>query len=288
MLSFRWILLTSLVTLAVLAMVRLGLWQVDRLHEKQAANALLTARQSEPVTDAAVLVPVAASTEAIDGVLKRPVSVTGTYQVADQVLIRNRSNNSAPGFWVITPILTGDGTAIAVNRGWIPITVGDGASPDRYAPPAGTVTVTGFVERSEHAQGLEVADPAEGHLSTLSFVDLERLQKQVPYRLHPAWVQLRDQQPPQPDALPVAVKLAPLDEGPHLNYAGQWFIFAALTCVVFPMSMRRAARSREAKARAAREAVVGGDPAPLVQGTGEPVRDDTIGNASADDALTTR
>lgn len=257
LLTFRWILLTTLVTIAVLVMVRLGFWQLDRLHTKQAANALITSRAEQPVADAAGLVPLGATTDVVDDVVKRQVTVTGTYKPEDQVLVRNRSNNTAPGFWVITPVLTKDGTAVPVNRGWIPITIGDGGSPDRYAPPTGEVTVTGTVEKSEHAQGLESADPADGRLATLSFVDVERMQKQMPYGLHPAWIQMTDQRPPQPDILPVKVVPLPLDEGPHLNYAGQWFIFAALTCIVFPMSIRRAARSREAKERAEAE---GGHP----------------------------
>ena len=268
LLSFRWIVLTALVALAVVVMVRLGFWQLDRLHTKQAANALITARGNEPIADVGDVVPVDASGDAVDGVLKRQVRITGRYEPEDQVLIRNRSNNTAPGFWVITPIVTTDGTAVAVNRGWIPIPIGDGGSPDRYAPPAGEVTVTGTVERTEHAQGLESADPADGRLATLSFVDVERVQKQVAHRLRPAWVQLREQQPPQPDVLPVKITPALLDEGPHLNYAGQWFIYAALTCIVFPMAVRRAAKSREAKQRQAEGA---GPFAGDIDASGEPI-----------------
>jgi cytochrome oxidase assembly protein ShyY1 len=39
-----------------------------------------------------------------------------------------------------------------------------------------------------------------------------------------------------------------LGEGPHLNYAGQWFIFATLTAIVYPLLLRRVARNRAADA----------------------------------------
>ena len=35
-----------------------------------------------------------------------------------------------------------------------------------------------------------------------------------------------------------------LDEGPHLDYAGQWFIFATLTIIVYPLLLRRTARHK--------------------------------------------
>jgi hypothetical protein len=41
-----------------------------------------------------------------------------------------------------------------------------------------------------------------------------------------------------------------LDDGPHLNYAGQWFIFATLTCIVYPLLVRRTARQRAERAHA--------------------------------------
>lgn len=249
LLSFRWILLTTLVAIAVVVMVRLGFWQVERLHTKQASNALITSRQANEPVPFGSLLPVGVDRAEVGETVWRTVTVTGTYRPDDQVLIRNRSNNTAPGFWVMTPLVGADGQAVAVNRGWVPITVGDGGSPDLYAPPSGEVTVTGLVQAGEHQQGLEAADPNGSKLTTLSRVDLDRYQQQVAYPLAPAWVQLTDQKPLQSGVLPVKVSPPPLDEGPHLNYAGQWFIYATLTVIVYPMAIRRAAKAREAKAR---------------------------------------
>ncbi|MBI2705106.1 MAG: SURF1 family protein [Actinobacteria bacterium] len=252
LLSFRWIVLTVLVAFAVFTMVRLGEWQLDRLQGRRAANAVIDARQTSTPVPLASLARPGASQSQIDETLWRQVTVTGTYRTDDQVLIRNRSNNTAPGFWVITPVVTSDGTAVAVNRGWIPVTVADGGSPDQYAPPTGEVTVTGVAQRPEQRRGLEVADP-DGKQARLSRVDIDRLQQQVPYGLAPVWVQMRAQQPAQAGVLPVKVEPPALDDGSHLNYAGQWFIYAGLTLVIYPMAIRRAAKSREAKARQAAE-----------------------------------
>ena len=89
----------------------------------------------------------------------RQVSITGTYATDDQVLIRNRSNHGSPGYWVVTPLRTRDGEAVAVNRGWIPIQTGDEASAGVLRAAPGPVTVTGLVVDSQEQSGLGVTDP---------------------------------------------------------------------------------------------------------------------------------
>ncbi len=79
-------------------------------------------------------------------------------------------------------------------------------------------------------------DADVGRLSTLSRVDIGRLQQQVDEPLYPMSVDLTSQDPAQVGLLPVAVPPPVLDEGPHLNYAGQWFIFATLTVIVYPLA----------------------------------------------------
>jgi cytochrome oxidase assembly protein ShyY1 len=79
------------------------------------------------------------------------------------------------------------------------------------------------------------------------------LQKQVSESLYPVSVDLTSQDPAQVGLLPVPVPPPVLDEGPHLNYAGQWFIFATLTVIVYPLLMRRVARNKAAE-RAEKEA----------------------------------
>ena len=65
--------------------------------------------------------------------------------------------------------------------------------------------------------------------------------------LYPISVDLTSQDPAQIGLLPVAIPPPVLDEGPHLNYAGQWFIFATLTVIVYPLLMRRLARNKGAE-----------------------------------------
>lgn len=129
--------------------------------------------------------------------------------------------------------------------------MGEATDVGPYAPPSGAVTVTGLVRDSERREGLGVADPDQGNLPVLSRVDVERLGQQVPEALAPVWVQLTTQDPAQPAGVPVPIDRPVLDDGPHLNYTGQWFIFATLTVIVYPLLLRRVARNKAGQAAAA-------------------------------------
>jgi cytochrome oxidase assembly protein ShyY1 len=58
-------------------------------------------------------------------------------------------------------------------------------------------------------------------------------------------LQLGSQDPEVGTGDPVPVPLPELDEGPHLSYAGQWFIFSVLIVVFYPLILRRRAREIE-------------------------------------------
>jgi cytochrome oxidase assembly protein ShyY1 len=260
-LSYRWALRPAwivshvFVLVCVLVFVRLGFWQLSRLSERRAANAVITARAGEPVVPVSDLLAAGAGPDAVEPLVARVVTATGTWRADEQVLIRNETYESAPGMWVVTPLVLADGRAVAVNRGWIPVAAATG-DPAGYAPPDGTVTVTGVVARTETRQGLGATDPAAGRLHDMARVDVARLDQQVAEDLLPAYLTLRSQEPAGA-TLPLPVVLLVLDDGPHLNYAGQWFIFATLTCVVYPLLLRRTARQRAERAAAPGDGVEG-------------------------------
>ena len=246
-----WIASHLFVLVCVLVMVRLGFWQVARLDEVRTTNDLIAARTADAPVGIGTAVQ---ETEAsgVEGSEFRLVELRGSYLVGDEVLVRNRSFNASPGYWVLTPLRTDDGPVVTVNRGWIPVELAEG-EPARYGAPTDAVVVTGHVRSPEVRQGMGVTDPTEGRLDTLSRVDVERLDTQVEAELVPFWVQLADQDPAVGD-VPVVVPLPERDDGPHLNYAGQWFIFATLTAIVYPLLIRR--RAHKPAERADRPEVV--------------------------------
>ena len=246
----RWILSHLFVLACVVIFVSLGLWQLRRLDERKATNAEVAAAEAEPAVPVATLLPDGprSTAEQVDAAQYRAVVVTGTYALDQQVLVTNRTNGGAPGYWVLTPLVQPDGTAVVVNRGWVPYSYSiDGPWTD-FDPPAGEVSVLGMLKAPQvRSTGLVGGpkDPDQGVLRSLARVDVERIQQQVDEPLLPAYVDLQQQQPAQPGALPEPVPPPELDEGPHLNYAGQWFIFALLTVIVYPLLLRRVARRRQ-------------------------------------------
>jgi surfeit locus 1 family protein len=269
LLTPRWLLGHVLVVLAVIVMINLGFWQLRRLDEKRDRNDLVVARQDEPAVPVQELMQPSSDDDVVDALVYRPLSATGTYLEDEQVLVRNRSFEGAPGSWVLTPLLLDDGTAVVVSRGWVPIE----SDLELAAPPTGEVTVEGFVQATQERGAIGPTDPAEGELENLARVDVQRLQQQVDEDLLPGWVQLGEQTPAQPEDIPAPVPLPELDEGPHLGYAGQWFLFCIVLTVGYVVIIRRSAREdadEAARLEGEGDGAGPGDAGPVPEPDGEP------------------
>lgn len=251
LLTPKWIAWTVVVVVAVVVMAYLSVWQLGRLSDRRATNAAIEQRATEPVVG--VDDPSLQGLD-IDDLRYRRLTATGTYLPDGEVLVANQTLGGAPGWWVVTPLRTTSGTVVLVNRGWVPFsTVTPDGSFEAFAPPAGEVSVSGLVQ-SGQTRVVGLADEARA-LPRLD-VDLlaDRLAGQGSSDVARYWLQLEDQQPPQPGTEPIALVLPPLDDGPHLNYTGQWAIFASLTAIVFLVLVVRTAQRGGDGAGSARRA----------------------------------
>jgi surfeit locus 1 family protein len=240
----RWILSHLFVLALVVTMVNLGLWQLRRLDERRDQNAVVSARLAEPPAPVGELLDPDSGAADVARVANRRVTVSGTYEPDQQVLVRSRSLDGSPGSWVLTPLRQADGSIVVVNRGWIGNDGTFDAVPASYAPAEGTVRVEGLVQESQEREGLGPTDPASGRLTSLARVDVERYARQLDGPVQPGWVQLRAEHPRPAAGADVPVPLDPpeLDSGPHLSYAVQWFIFSTIAIVGYPLILRRTAR----------------------------------------------
>src|SRR5688500_3689176 len=107
----RWLVGTVLVLLVAVLCIRLGFWQLDRLAQRRARNALVEQRQQG---DAGPL-PADA-----DEALYRRVTVTGEYDPEREEIDGGRAMDGRPGEHVLTPLRLDDGREVLVNRGWVP------------------------------------------------------------------------------------------------------------------------------------------------------------------------
>ncbi len=209
--------------LAVTLFVTAGLWQRDRMHQKMALRATLDAAAARPA------VPLPAITD-WSAWRFRPVTLTGSFDATHQILLDNKVHAGRVGYDVVTPLVLTDRRTVLVDRGWVP------AGPSRAAlphvpPPAGTVTVTGRVNRPP-APYLELArDTGEGPV--WQNFDIARAEHLLGVPLLPIVVEqtapqgggdddlLRDRPPPD-----VGVDT-------HRIYMVQWFIFAAMAAALW-------------------------------------------------------
>ena len=242
----KWIIRHVLVAALVITMILLGFWQLRRWDGKKDHKRLVEARQDQPLEEVTDLLPasVGSDDEVVDDVLYRPVEATGTYAGEDTFVVPNRTYNAAPGAWVLTPLVLADGTAVVVNRGFIGFErSGEIVAPD---PPSGTVTVEGLIFPSQHRGRFGAAGPGDAAPHELARADLEQIQQRVDYDLLPGYVQLFTSDPPEPATgagEPELVPLGPpvLDEGPHLSYAVQWFIFTTIAAGGYGLLLRKVA-----------------------------------------------
>jgi surfeit locus 1 family protein len=200
-----WALLAVAVMVAVLC-GRLGLWQLDRLSQRRARNAVVAAARARPPLE------LAGAAVSVDSIRDRPVRARGVYDYAHERTWGGRPFDGTPGVAVLTPLRLPDGSAVFVDRGWVP-------SPDarhvdlRALREGDSVVVTGLGAPAPRGRG--DVDPA-------------RLADSLPYAVQPFVIQL-----PPTDGATLLRRLPPraLDDGPHLAYAVQWFAFGTIALV---------------------------------------------------------
>ena len=210
--------------------VRLGFWQLRRLAERRALNAMLSSRLGDaprPVRE--ILRDSAAAAY-------RRATATGTYDFANEFALAWRTRQGSPGVNIVTPLrLAGTDTAVLVNRGWV------------YAPDAMSVDLTRWREpASATAAGYLVAVNGTGrgavtaatNSRVLRHLDRDSLSKRLTYPIAPFLIVATEAPSPANDSTPARLAAPVLDEGPHLGYAIQWFAFAAIGLVGAAFSVR--------------------------------------------------
>jgi cytochrome oxidase assembly protein ShyY1 len=238
LLTPRWILSHLLVVALVVVMVNLGFWQLHRLDDRRAENALIEARQDEPPVELASVLRSGADESEVEALRARPVTLEGRYDDDATVVVRNRTQDGATGAWIATPLVLsgGEGDRVGVIRGFVAL--GSDGEPHPAPVPEGEVTVEGAVM-------------VPGRQDRTVRKDLEPL-LEAPATLG-ALVRAEGSDPEEPNAATLEgdprealVPLSPPDltERNHLSYAVQWFIFSLIALVGYPLVLRRVLERR--------------------------------------------
>jgi cytochrome oxidase assembly protein ShyY1 len=215
----RWLGLLLAVVLVAYACVELGLWQFRRYGERHDANESIRHNlAAAPVPVSRVMSP---TQQVPDAVQWTKVVATGTYDVSHQIFVLYRTRDGSPGVDVVVPLVTGSGTALLVDRGWTATAANGNERPNVPAPPAGTVTVNGWVRIN--ASGGSVT-PSDGYVRAISS---DAIKPTLPYPVYDGFLDRTKESPPAPKA-PQPALPPDLSAGPSFFYGLQWFFFAIL------------------------------------------------------------
>ena len=112
--KFRPFLWLTIVTLpALLVLIGLGSWQLQRLQWK---NDLISSFETRSAADA---IAIPAADDELDDLEFRSLALNGVFQHDMETFLTGRTYEGNAGFHVVTPLLLDDGRIILVNRGWV-------------------------------------------------------------------------------------------------------------------------------------------------------------------------
>jgi len=227
-----WLTLAWLPSLIIL--LGLGTWQMERRAWKLDLIRDIEARMHEAP------VPLPADIADPAPWQFRVVSLTGTFLHAAEAHRVAQPRQGINGFQVLTPLLRDNGSAVIVDRGWIPKQFKDpGTRPEGQVE--GEVTITGVVRlKGEQTMFVPDNDPVANNWF---FVDLDALQARAGVPLQPIYVMQDSSDLTWPQATPPSFSL----RNTHLEYAFTWYSLAVIMTVIFVLMGQTRGREKKQK-----------------------------------------
>ena len=251
----RWLVLHLIALGLAILFTNFGFWQLRRLEQRQAQNQILQERLSDQPRALSELISqfktnVPASDK--NSIALRPAFTEGQFDTSEEVLLRTADNyNGQPGYYLLTPLILENETVLLVKRGWVPFDLNK--PPITEAKPASSdkVNVEGFLlepqtEPTGFWASLAPRNP-EGELDITAYLDVERLEKQMPYELLPFVLELETQAPEQAGVFPQPNEAPTFTNGSHLGYAIQWFSFTLIGVVGYIILMIGLNKERQSR-----------------------------------------
>jgi cytochrome oxidase assembly protein ShyY1 len=221
------------------ACVFLSRWQFTRNNETVVAKNLLDHNYAAAAVPLAELLPTKTAYTANEA--WREVTMKGHYEPKGQLLVRERSYGSNPGFEVLTPFRLVDGSVFVIDRGWLPVGTKQEAPDEVPAPPTGVVVVTARLQGSETSLPGRTAPSGE-----IAEINLPTVEKLTGTSVYTGAYGLLMTEKPAPATRPVKAVKPTIDNGPFLSYAYQWILFAILGFVGLFWALRQEYRVQNA------------------------------------------
>ncbi len=221
---------------ALIVLLGLGTWQVQRLYEKREQIAERTAR----TTAAPIALPAAGpplSAVALADLDYRHGAATGVFLHDREMYLAARTMEGSVGYQIVTPLQQADGSVVLVNRGWVPETRKDPAKrPEGQV--GDTVTVDGAIRAPGVQHWLQPDNEPANNIWFWS--DLPAMAAHagiVLDRLVPVFLEAGPA--PNPGGIPVGGQTKVNLPNDHLQYAITWYALAAGLAVIYVLYHRQ-------------------------------------------------
>ncbi|MCP2637036.1 SURF1 family protein [Microbacterium sp. HD4P20] len=247
----RWAIYIGLAVVFAIACAFLSNWQFSRNEERSAQLALVAQNYDASPVPLAELIPTGSALDPQDE--WRPVTLTGRYVSEDQLLVRNRPHGGTSAFEVLVPFRLDDGRVLLVDRGWVP----PGESqpePDAVpGPPSGEVTAVVRLRPGEPLPASGRSAP-EGQVPTINLsLSADAVSSATGEAMELSAYGVLVSENPAAENTPNALESPSEDPGPHLSYAIQWILFAAMGFIFIGYVIRTERRHRREDAEDAAE-----------------------------------
>ena len=216
----------------ILILLALGSWQVHRLIWKTELNEERLARHQAE----AMMLP-AAPGDAAEFTWRR-VWLEGRFRHEGEMFLAARTFDRRVGYQVITPFERAGGSAVLVNRGWVPL---DNKEPEtrKAGQVEGTMRLEGTVVPSGKAGWFTPDNEPENNL--WFWTDTDSLAASAGIPAQPFLV---DAGPaPNPGGLPVGGQTKVELRSEHMQYIVIWYALAVSLAVIYAIYMRRGGRA---------------------------------------------
>lgn len=224
--SRRWVLFALVVVALAWLAVQLGQWQFSRLDERKHDNRIVGTNlrlAPAPVDD---VLSTGEAPSANDE--WRRVTVHGTWDDEHTIVLKYQTRDAGAGVDLVTPLVTDEGPAVLVDRGWVSTENTGGTRPeDLPQATKGEVTVTGWVRRDATGSATKVSERSTRAISS------SRIAEVMPYPLYRGFIDLAEESPKPAAALLPTELPDDTSNGPHLFYGLQWWFFGALAVFGF-------------------------------------------------------
>ncbi|SIT39773.1 conserved hypothetical protein [Paraburkholderia piptadeniae] len=244
---------TLLILIVVAVTVRLGFWQRDRAHQKEALQAQITQFENAPAQT------VGAAPVELKAIEFHRVRAVGQFMPQQVVYLDNRPYNDQPGFYVVMPLKLRDGGYVLVNRGWLPRNMNERTTIAPYGTPKGEVEIEG-IARADATRAFELGEGGSAaHQTIRQNLDVASYATETGLPLQPFVIQ---QISDDGDGLVRDWPAPTSGVDRNYGYMFQWWTMAAAAVAFGLYAARRAAKHEKLAQNASPEGSASNEKAP--------------------------